>query len=102
MLKEQGIDASILKLNLVNPLLPEMVDMLVEYKNIYSFEEHVKNGSISAKLGLALMDNGFKNNYKYTCVNNYTVYHANVPQLQKKCNLDAESIVEKIKESYEN
>lgn len=101
-LKEQGIEVSILKLNLVTPFVPEMVDMLCEYKNIYSFEEHVKNGSISAKLGLALMDNGFKNNYKYTCVNNYTVYHANIPQLQKTCKLDAESIAEMIKENNEN
>ena len=101
-LAEQGIDTAILKLNVVNPLLPEMVEMLLEYKNIYSFEEHVKNGSVSAKLGLALLDNGFANNYKYKCVDNYTVYHANVGELQKICKIDAESIVNKIKENYEN
>ena len=98
-LAEQGIDAAILKLNVVNPLLPEMVDMLLEYNKIYSFEEHVKNGSISAKLGLALLENGYKNNYKYKCVDNYTVYHANVGELQKICRIDADSIVEKIKEN---
>ncbi len=102
ILQEQGVDVAILKLNLVTPFLPEMIDMLMEYKNIYSFEEHVKNGSISAKLGLALMNNGFKNNYKYKCIDNYTVYHANIPQLQKICGLDAESIVNTIKEDYEN
>ena len=98
-LAEQGTDVAILKLNVVNPLLPEMVDMLLEYKNIYSFEEHVKNGSISAKLGLALLENGYKNNYKYKCVDNYTVYHANVGELQKICRIDADSIVENIKEN---
>lgn len=97
LLENENISVSVLKLNIVNPILPEMVEMLKEYKNIYFFEEHVKNGSISAKLGLALLENGFKNNYNYTCINNYTVYHANVSQLQHICGLDAESIVEKVK-----
>ena len=97
MLEEQGIEVAILKLNVINPLLPEMVDMLMDCKNIYSFEEHVKNGSLSAKLGLALIENGYKNNYKYKCIDNYTVYHANVSELQKICKIDAESIVNKIK-----
>jgi 1-deoxy-D-xylulose-5-phosphate synthase len=92
MLKEQGIDVSILKLNLVNPLLPEMIDMLCEYKNIYSFEEHVKNGSVSAKIGLALFENKFSNNYYYKCIDNYTVNHASVPQLQVLCGIDSESM----------
>ncbi|MBQ5325825.1 MAG: 1-deoxy-D-xylulose-5-phosphate synthase [Oscillospiraceae bacterium] len=102
MLAEQGIETAILKLNVINPILPEMAEMLMEYKNIYSFEEHVKNGSVSAKLGLVLLENGFKNNYSCKCVENYTVYHANVGELQKICRIDAESIVSKIKENYEN
>ena len=35
-------------------------------------------------------------------VDNYTVYHANVGELQKICKIDTESIVNKIKENYEN
>ena len=87
---------------MVNPVLPEVVQLLMQYKNVYSFEEHVKNGSISAKIGLALFENGFKNRYYYKCVDNYTVNHASVPQLQKICGIDAESMVQKIKENYEN
>ena len=101
-LAQQGVDVSILKLNMVNPVLPEVVQLLMQYKNVYSFEEHVKNGSISAKIGLALFENGFKNRYYYKCVDNHTVNHASVPQLQKICGIDAESMVQKIKENYEN
>ena len=102
LLAEQGIETAILKLNVINPILPEMAEMLMEYKNIYSFEEHVRNGSVSAKLGLTLLEKGFKNNYSYKCAENYTVYHANVGELQQICKIDAESIVKKIKENYEN
>ena len=102
ILQKQGKEVSILKLNVVNPIEPEAIEILKKYKYVYSFEEHVKNGSISAKVGLELLEAGFTGVYKYKCIDNYTVYHANVPELQKKCKIDADSIVEKIRENYEN
>lgn len=102
LLREDGIDVSILKLNVINPISSEIIDILLNYKYVFSFEEHVKNGSVSAKIGLELLEAGFGGIYKFKCVDNYTVYHASVPELQKKCKLDADSIVDKIKENYEN
>lgn len=99
MLMQEGIEVSILKLNVVNPIEAEIPQFLKEYKNVYSFEEHVKTGSVSARLGLCLLENKFENNYYYKCVDNHTVYHANVPQLQQICGIDAEAIVRKIKEN---
>lgn len=99
ILAGQGINVSVLKLNVVTPVREDAVQLLLQYKNVYSFEEHVKNGSVSAKIGLALMERGFKSNYYYKCIENYTVNHANIPQLQQICGIDAQSIVDKIKES---
>ena len=99
ILAGQGINVSVLKLNVVTPVREDAVQLLLQYKNVYSFEEHVKNGSVSAKIGLALVERGFKNNYSYKCIENYTVNHANIPQLQQICGIDAQSIVDKIKES---
>lgn len=102
ILNESGIPVSILKLNMINPIMPQVINILLEYKNVYIYEEHVKNSSISSKLGCLLLDEGFEGDYIYKCIENHTVYHANVSQLQKICKLDANSIAEKIKEKYEN
>ncbi|MEG0091546.1 MAG: hypothetical protein RSA20_06970, partial [Oscillospiraceae bacterium] len=88
---------SIIKLNVVNPIPSKAISVLLGYKNIYFFEEHVKNGSVAAKLALRLMDEKYEGSYHYTCIENFAVNHATVPELQKKCHLDAESITKKIK-----
>lgn len=93
----QGIDIDIIKLNIINPFPQEAFDLLYGYKKIYSFEEHVKNGSISMKLATKLLENRYSGEYQSTCIENFSINHASVPQLQKVCGLDEEAIVKKIK-----
>lgn len=96
-LKEEGINADILKLNVVNPLPLRAVNRAMKYRNVHFYEEHVESGSVSEKFALELLTNGFKNIYKNHCVANYTVKRASVNQLWQLCALDSESIVKDIK-----
>ena len=96
-LKEEGINADILKLNVVNPLPQQAVNQAMKYRNVHFYEEHVESGSVSEKFALELLTNGFKNKYSSHCVANYTVKRANVNQLWQLCALDSESIVKDIK-----
>ncbi|MEG1895453.1 MAG: 1-deoxy-D-xylulose-5-phosphate synthase N-terminal domain-containing protein, partial [Oscillospiraceae bacterium] len=95
-LAQQGIQVKIIKLNVVNPIPNGVIDELLSYKNVYFFEEHVKNGSVATKLALKLMEQKYAGNYSYTCIENFSVNHASVPELQKICHLDAQSIIKKI------
>ncbi len=97
MLKEQGISADILKINMVNPVPTQAIELAKEYENIHFYEEHVKNGGVATRFGALLLENGFKNNYSSHCVPNYTVKQATVSQLWKLCGLDCESIINDIK-----
>ena len=92
-LEEKGIGVDILKLNVVNPIPMGAVVNVLDYKNIHFYEEHVKNGGVAGRFGLALLENGYKGNYRCHCVENYTVHRGTVPQLWDICGLSTEKIV---------
>ncbi len=96
-LDKQGIKADILKLNIVNPIPEQALELASEYKNIHFYEEHVKNGGVAGRFGLALLEKGFKNKYEAHCIDNYVIKQATVPQLWQLCKLDSESIANDIK-----
>lgn len=97
MLKEQGINADILKLNVVNPIPKEAIELAMKYESIHFYEEHVANGGVAGRFGLKLIESGFNKTYRSHCVENYVIKQATVPQLWKLCKLDSESIVNDIK-----
>ena len=96
-LKEQGIQADILKINMVNPVPDGAVEIAKQYKNVHFYEEHVENGGVAQRFGIKLMEVGFKDKYRCHCVKNYVIKQATVPQLWKLCGLDSESIIKDIK-----
>ena len=89
-------------MNWVNPLPDDVVEISKKYDNIHFYEEHVKNGGVAQKFAMKLLESGYKHGFKAHCVPNYAVRAATVPQLMKICGLDKESIVNDIKEKYEN
>ena len=96
-LKIQGINADILKINVVNPIPEKAVEAAMNYENIHFYEEHVQNGGVAGRFGLALLEKGFSKKYKSHCVPNYTVKQATVEQLWKLCGLDKDSVIDDIK-----
>ena len=96
-LKEQGINADILKINMVNPVPAGAVEIARRYKNIHFYEEHVENGGVAQRFGIKLMEIGFADKYRCHCVKNYVIKQATIPQLWKLCGLDCESIIKDIK-----
>ena len=96
-LKEEGIAVDILKLNKVNPIPLEAVELAKKYTEIHFYEEHVANGGVSGRFGVSLLENGFCKKYYSHCVENYVIRQATVPQLWQICKLDSESIICDIK-----
>lgn len=98
LLKEQGIDADVIKLVQISPLPEDLVDHISRYDCILFAEECVKNGSIGQQLASALCQNGWNGRYIHHYVDASKVTHATVPQLKKCVGLDAENLVCSIKE----
>ncbi len=96
-LKNQGVNADILKLNVVNPIPEDAVKAAMEYENIHFYEEHVKNGGVADRFGMKLLENGFNKKYSSHSVPNYVIKQATVDQLWQLCGIDCESIVKDIK-----
>lgn len=97
LLSEEGINVNILKFNVILPLSEQALELILNSEKIYSFEEHVVNGSISEKLAGILLKKRYNGLYDFTCIANHDPRQANVSQLQKICGLDCQSIVDKIK-----
>ncbi len=94
----KGKMADVLKLNVVAPVNEEAIDLMMGYENVFFFEEHVKNGSASAKVAVRLLEKAFAGKYFMRCIENYVLRHGKVEELEKLCGLDAVSIEETVGE----
>ena len=99
ILKDKGIDVRIIKLNKIKPIDIKAVESAAKYKNNFFFEEGVRNGSVSERVGSLLLENGFKGSYKITAVGEEFVKPATVESQLKKFGLDYESMVKKVSEN---
>lgn len=95
-LRENGINAGILKLNRIRPVDGGAVDIALKAKRIFFFEEGVRSGGIGEKLAATLLQNGYKGEYNITAVEDCFVKQASVASLMDKYGLSAEKIAEKI------
>ncbi len=87
-----GKDFSVIKLNRIKPIDEEAVKISMNSKNIFFFEEGIKNGGIGETFGSLLSENGYNGNYRLTAVNNEFVEHASVSRLYEKYSLDADGM----------
>ena len=97
LLSSKGIDTAVIKLLKLNPLSGALTDELLNYDKLFFFEEGILNGSVAEKLGAKLLQNGYKGEYKITAITDF-VKQASVENQRKKYGLDAESIVNTVKE----
>lgn len=96
-LSDFGINADVLKLDIIWPLSKEIILLLMNYKNVLFFEEGILSGGIAEKVGFMLMESGYKGNYKATAVTGF-VKQASVSVQKRNNNLDKDSIIRLVKE----
>ena len=98
ILSKDGINVKVLKLNKIKPINEKVFDKIIDSKNIFFFEESIRNGSVSERFGSLLLEKGYKGKYSVTAVDNEFVKHASVESQFKKYGLDDESIAKKVSE----
>ena len=96
ILKENGISAGILKLNRIRPIDGGAIDIALNAKKIFFFEEGVRSGGIGEKLAATLLQSGYRGDYSLTAIEDCFVKQASVPSLLEKYGLSREKIAEKI------
>lgn len=99
ILEEKGIFVKVIKLNKIKPINEKVFEIFADVKNVFFFEEAVRNGSVSERFGSMLIENGFKGNYNITAVGEEFVKPATVESQLKKYNLDTDSMVKKVSEN---
>ena len=91
-----GKGSCVLKLNVIKPLNNELISEVMKFNKIIFFEESVKSGSISEKLGDLLIENGFGGRYESVTAEDDFMSHATMNSQLKKSHLDTENIVRKL------
>lgn len=93
LLKENGINVALIKLNKIFPLSDELLEVLNGFNKIYFFEEGIKVGGIAEHLS-ALLPN---KNFSIFAIDNEFVSSSKIDSALKKYNLDTDSMVKIIK-----
>ena len=95
-LAEMGIDICILKLCKIKPINNKAVDFASNFKNIWFFEEGIKNGGIARNFADLLLLTKFKGNYRIKAINDKFVKQMSVSEALHMLKLDVDGMVSSI------
>ncbi len=96
LINSKDLETNILKLNVIKPLNPEILNIASEYRYIFFFEESSKSGGIGETFGSRLCEMDFKGKYFHSAVEDKFVSHASVQAQIKRFSLDCDGMVNKI------
>ncbi len=94
VLRSQGKNVCLLKLNRIKPIDSEAVSLLLGAKSIFFFEEGVRDGGVGEKFALLLLEGGYMGKYKLTAVDYCFVEQGSVCSLLKRFKLDCDGMTE--------
>lgn len=88
----EELPVSLLKLNRITPLEPELYESLLRYREIWFFEEAEQSGSISEHLAAALLMCGFSGKFRAVTLPNGFIPQASVDQVLDEYQLSEHAI----------
>lgn len=91
LLREQGIDICLMKLNTIRPLAIGALGTAKKYPTVYFFEEGIRSGGVGEHFGFHLFGAGFTGNYRLIALNG-AVPQAKTETALHKAGLDAAMI----------
>lgn len=96
ILKDKGIDVTILKLNRVRPIPEDAVAFASDFEKIYFFEEGMESGGVGESFYYMLKDCDFRGSFELTGIKDKFVPQATVEEALADLNLDCCGIVNKL------
>ncbi len=96
LLKEKGIDITVLKLERIRPIPPDAVETAASFKKVYFFEEGMESGGVGEAFFVALRDQGFVGSFELSGIKDKFVVQASVEQSLADLGLDCTGMVNKL------
>ena len=93
-------DAFLVSLNLIKPIPEGVIDLLLGRKRVFFFEEGQKSAGVAEKLGITLLEKGYKGKYSITAVEDKFVEQASINELLSKYGLNKEAMIKKLSEEF--
>lgn len=98
-LKEEGYKCSLCNARFVKPIDTAMVDKAIKHKVVVTLEENVLSGGFGEKVCDYMKDKTGTGKLIMVGIPDEYVEHGNVDQLRKEIHIDADSIINRIKEA---
>ncbi len=102
MLSEKGIDVCILKLCKIKPISDDAVFFASRFKEIWFFEEGVKNGGIARNFSDLVVLRGFRGSYHIKAIGDEFVKQMSVNEALEMLKLDSKGMTEVILKDLNN
>lgn len=97
-LRDNGTEVCLISLNQIKPIPAEVLQLLMNKKRIFFFEEGMRSCGIGEKLGCLLLEKGYLGSYMITAVDDKFAPQASVSDLVAQYKLDKDSIINLISE----
>lgn len=101
ILREDGIECTLLKLTKIFPVEESLIDEILKYKAVFFFEESEKNGSVSEYLSCKLIEKRYCGTFRAVCSEGF-VKAASVESALSALGLDRDSMVNTIRKYAED
>ena len=95
--KKQISDIDIIKLNKIYPLEEKFIEEILNYEDLYFFEETIKTGGIGEHLASRLLEKGYKGKYSINAVEGF-LEAAEISKALKNSHLDSGAMLNIIKD----
>ena len=87
-------NTDIVKLNKIYPIGEDVIKQLLNYDEIYFFEEGILSGGVAEHIAAQLLKKGFNGKYTINAIKNEFTGSSTIPSALKKYKLDSESMIE--------
>lgn len=101
-LNQLGFHCSVLKLNQIKPIASQAIEVAMQKKNIFFFEEGQRFGGIGETFAGMLLESGFDGKFVLTAVNDEFVVHDTVQAQLHKYKLDRDGMIQTVAEVLKN
>lgn len=87
-------NTDIIKLNKIYPVEEQLIDLLLNYKKLYFFEEGILSGGIAEHIAGRLLQKGYGGRYSVYAIDNEFVAASTIQSALKRYRLDSDSMIE--------
>lgn len=96
VLKDKGINVTVIKLNRIKPICEDAVAIAAKFKKVYFFEEGIESGGVGETFYCMLRNFDFSGKYELTGIKDKFVPQSTVEEALADLNLDCCGIVNKL------